>query len=266
MTGNEILKADMLDILFENRNKLYGAYTLRKYYNHRLFLSLVLALSVVIFLFLFVFKVESDKTQAQIEYKIVEIVDAFLPPPEPIKKPAPSQSRPASTQKASQQAFIDNVEIVNRDVTKAMPVQSDLINISDQDMIGKNINISYPPAIPVRENNVIPVQHNQPAEAPIQREPEFPGGSDAWVKFLRDHLQAPGQLEIGEKKTVLIKFLVSGDGSVTGFEVLQSGGRIYDKEVIRVLKLMPRWKPAIQNNKPVSRSFTQPVTFMGLEE
>ena len=64
----------------------------------------------------------------------------------------------------------------------------------------------------------------------------------------------------------MIKFLVSADGSVTGFEVLQSGGRIYDKEVIRVLKLMPRWKPAIQNNEPVSRSFTQPVIFVGSEE
>jgi periplasmic protein TonB len=266
MTSNEILKADMLDILFENRNKLYGAYTLRKYYNRRLIISLGLALSVVIFLFLYVFKVESNKSQSRIEYKIVEIGDAILPPPQQMKKPEVPQTRPSSTQKASQQAFIDKMKIVNKDVSRAMPIQSDLINISDFDSKGKNINIPFPPVIPGPQIGVNPVQHNQVAEPPIQREPEFPGGPDAWVKFLRDHLQAPGQLEIGEKKTVMIKFLVSVDGSVTGFEVLQSGGRIYDKEVIRVLKLMPRWKPAIQNNKPVSRSFTQPVTFMGLEE
>jgi len=52
---------------------------------------------------------------------------------------------------------------------------------------------------------------------------------------------------------------------VTNFEVIQSAGGMYDNEVIRVLKKMPKWKPAIQNNQPVARYFTQPVTFMGLE-
>ena len=76
----------------------------------------------------------------------------------------------------------------------------------------------------------------------------------------------PDDLQAGEKKKVLIRFQVDADGSVTGFEVLQSAGNTYDNEVIRVLKKMPKWKPAIQNNLPVSRSFTQPVIFMGVED
>jgi protein TonB len=103
-------------------------------------------------------------------------------------------------------------------------------------------------------------------EETIQREPEFPGGMQAWVTFLNRNLRVPEELEAGEKKTVLIRFLVDIDGSVNGFEVVQSGGRAYDQEVIRVLKKMPKWKPAIQNNLPVVRNFTQPVTFMGVDE
>ncbi len=101
---------------------------------------------------------------------------------------------------------------------------------------------------------------------PLEKGPEFPGGPEAWSKFLNRHLQTPADLEAGEKKTVLISFLVDADGSVTGFKVVRSGGNAFDNEVIRVLKKMPKWKPAIQNGHPVVVPFTQPVTFVGFEQ
>ncbi len=113
----------------------------------------------------------------------------------------------------------------------------------------------------------IPVKKEVEATvAPIQREPEFPGGADAWINFLRRNLVPPAQLEPGDKKIVSIRFFVSADGTVTDFEVMQSAGKVFDNEVIRVLKKMPKWKPAIQNGQPVARAFTQPVTFIGVEE
>ena len=101
---------------------------------------------------------------------------------------------------------------------------------------------------------------------PVEREPQFPGGLEAWLNFLRKNLVAPEELEPGEKKTVSVRFFVSNDGSVTAFEVLQSAGKSFDNEVIRVLKKMPKWKPAIQNGQAVARAFTQPVTFIGVEQ
>jgi protein TonB len=73
-------------------------------------------------------------------------------------------------------------------------------------------------------------------------------------------------LEAGQKRSVLVRFSVSEDGSVTQFEIVQSGGEAFDREVLRVLRKMPRWKPAIQNGRPVSVLFTQPVTFVAMEE
>ena len=101
---------------------------------------------------------------------------------------------------------------------------------------------------------------------PVESGPEFPGGREAWTVFLNRHLQTPDYLEPGEKKLVLIRFFVDTDGAVNGFKVLQSGGAVFDDEVIRVLRKMPRWKPAIQNGHPVAVSFTQPVTFVGVEQ
>lgn len=100
----------------------------------------------------------------------------------------------------------------------------------------------------------------------VERQPEFPGGMQAWIAFLSRHLQTPDNLEPGERKAVLVSFVVDKDGSVTGFRVVQSGGRRFDDEVIRVLRKMPKWKPAIQNGHPVALSYTQPVTFVGVEQ
>ena len=95
---------------------------------------------------------------------------------------------------------------------------------------------------------------------------EFPGGQSAWMAFLSKHLRTPDELNAGEKRTVLVRFTVSAEGSISNFEIIRSGGDAFDNEVVRVLKKMPKWKPAFQNGHNVSVIFTQPVTFMAFEE
>ncbi|MGZ5286154.1 MAG: energy transducer TonB [Flavisolibacter sp.] len=267
MNSNEILKADLLDILFEGRNKQYGAYTLRKYYNSRMIMSMGIALSGVLLILLLIGSLGSYTSKplepAPPEMNIISVV---LPPdPEPIVPP-PSV-RPPAVPSVAQQAFTDQYTLVDRTPVISMLPQDLIINVSDVSANGSLISSPYvapgPPSNQVPDEAMQPIQ---PVEPPLQREPEFPGGLKAWLAFLQNNLQVPSSLEAGEKKTVLIRFQVGADGRVTGFEVAQSGGRLYDNEVIRVLKRMPKWKPAIQNNIPVARSFTQPVTFMGVEE
>lgn len=88
----------------------------------------------------------------------------------------------------------------------------------------------------------------------------------AWIAFLNRNLHAPQDLESGEKRIVNIRFHVDVDGTITNFQIIQSGGAAFDNEVIRVLKKMPKWMPALQAGQPVTISFTQPVTFVGPEE
>jgi protein TonB len=76
----------------------------------------------------------------------------------------------------------------------------------------------------------------------------------------------PDELQAGERRTVQVKFWVGEDGSVSRLEVVQSGGAAFDNEVIRVLRKMPKWQPAVQNGHPVAVTFTQPVTFQSVEE
>jgi protein TonB len=264
MTSNEILKADMLDILFDNRNKQYGAYVLRRNYNQRLSVALGISLSTVLLVFILLPKGQSSKKFDRNEGGVVLINPVEIPPE--IKKLPPLPVKPP-VQTFRQQQFTTTVITEDKIVNITPPDQNQLINslISNKTIDGEiptgDISLPKdPPATPVKEevkNSNIVI---------VQREPEFPGGQEAWLNFLRKNLIAPTELEPGEKKTVAIRFLVSTDGTVTGFEVLQSAGRLYDNEVIRVLKKMPKWKPAIQNGLAVARAFTQPVSFVGVEE
>jgi protein TonB len=91
--------------------------------------------------------------------------------------------------------------------------------------------------------------------------PEFPGGMEAFKKFMLRNLRQP-DLNEGEKIIVRVQFVVDADGSIKNMHILQSGGGL-DNEVIRVVAKMPKWKPGIQNGRFVAVYFTLPVTFMG---
>jgi periplasmic protein TonB len=267
MTSNEILKADILDILFDNRNKQYGAYALRKTYNGRLGIALGISLSAI-FLVFFLMRIDNSSGSPRLinekDMVIIHNVD-----PVDIKKPdpiIPKQTIP--TPAVKQTAFVNPVIIEDDKAKNLMAAQTDLINslISNQNKEGIASN-----DIPVIKEDVVtdkPIKEGieKVVETVPSKEPEFPGGQQAWLNFLQKYLIAPGELEPGEKKNVAIRFQVSADGSVTNFEIVQSAGNVFDNEVIRVLKKMPKWKPAIQNGQPVARAFTQPVTFMGVEQ
>jgi protein TonB len=198
------------------------------------------------------------------------VLDRVVPPkvkkPDPVPPPARVQPPKAIAQKQLTRMVI----VDNNKMPPNVATQDELKNA----VIGTK-NVDLPPGITTTPplppstgsgTEVKAVEKKEPESEIIQREPEFPGGLQAWINFLNRNLRVPDELQAGEKKTVLIRFQVSPDGAVTGFEVMQSAGNLYDNEVIRVLKKMPRWKPAIQNNMAVSRTFTQPVTFMGVEE
>ena len=87
-----------------------------------------------------------------------------------------------------------------------------------------------------------------------------------FAEFLKRYLNTPADLEVGEKKVVVVRFMIDIDGVISRTEIIQSGGDKYDREVIRVLRKMPKWVPAIQNGTKVATYFTQPVSFVGIEE
>jgi periplasmic protein TonB len=273
MTNNEILKADLLDIIFEKRNKDYGAYALRRGYNHRLISAMGTAMSVIL---LFVFinmigKKNLSSTPLNKKEHIVEIKEVKIFKEKP-KEPEKPKEVIKPVKKTASEKFVSKIEIKPDDmVNEKLPDQNSLDDklISDKTQVGiKDDGIPKEKEKPVESGNgnTTVITQSQPDFTANEKEPEFPGGPEALKRFLAKNLNTPSDLEDGEKKTVRIRFKVDNDGSVNTFEIITSGGNEFDNEVVRVCKKMPRWIPAYQNGINVPVSYVLPVTFIGAEQ
>jgi len=265
MTSNEILKADVLDIVFDNRNKNYGAYVLRKYYNNRLLIAMSGMFGVVLILVLIVL-LNPEARQAVAAVINPDVVTVQTLPEPPIEEPQPVEP---PRQNVHTEHYTNQIEIVPDNVATDMPELNVLDDaaFSDHHEDGPSmVGVQQPPSTQNAGTEIAVAKEPEPTPPAPSTPAAFPGGLEKWMQFLSRNLNTPGELEAGQKRNVLVRFTVGEDGSVTQFEIVQSGGEAFDKEVLRVLKKMPKWKPAIQNGRPVSVLFTQPVTFVAMEE
>ena len=96
----------------------------------------------------------------------------------------------------------------------------------------------------------------------VEKEPKFPGGNAAMMKFLGDNIKYP--VEAQEKRIqgrVITNFVVEKDGSLSNFKIVRGIDPLLDEEAIRVLKTMPNWQPGEQRGENVRVRFTLPVVF-----
>ncbi|MEG1564497.1 MAG: TonB family protein [Bacteroides sp.] len=132
----------------------------------------------------------------------------------------------------------------------------DVLIASTEDT-GQKVDVKY---VPVK------VVEDEPEEQTIfevvEQMPEFPGGTAALMKFLGKNINYPNiAQENGTQGRVIVQFVVNKDGSVVDAKVVKSVDPYLDKEALRVIGTMPKWKPGMQRGKPVRVKYTVPVTF-----
>lgn len=276
MNSNLILKSDVLDIIFENRNKAYGAYTLRKLYPGRIKLALAIvfivasAFSVLTFL---------PKTNGNVLSKIYSFDDPEFTnvqtekiPPPPLKAIPPATVTEHATPPApvNTTVFISNIKVVdNSNVTEPLKTLGENVAIGSNTFENGQ---SGPPVVqPVKTETgagTEPVKIDKTMTydlTAVDVAPSFPGGTEALMNFLRRHLTNPEPMADGESVSVKVTFVVGLDGKLQSFKIIQDGGETFNKEVIRVLKKMPDWIPGKAKGEYVSVYYTIPVKFTGAD-
>ena len=135
------------------------------------------------------------------------------------------------------------------------PITSKLL-IGDGQGVAKNANVTE--ALPQITTN-----RDSLEEKTLEQLPEFPGGIVEFMKWLTRNLHYPPlarQQKIEGK--VVVSFIVNTDGSIASPKVQKSVNPMLDAEALRVIKMMPRWKPGLMNGKPCRTMFAIPVNFV----
>lgn len=123
---------------------------------------------------------------------------------------------------------------------------------------------------PIEQQQAVPETEAQPAEQPVEKEvfqvveemPEFPGGMGECMNFLSKNIKYPTQaIENGIQGRVIVQFVVKSDGSIAEPKVVRGVEPLLDKEALRVIQQMPKWKPGKQRGKAVNVKYTLPVMF-----
>lgn len=263
MDTNKILSADLLDLVFDNRNKEYGAYDLRKTYHKRITKSLIFTGVFTSLIFAGVVLANKEKPSDN-NYHVVEGVTISIIEPEiKVPDPLPEPPRQQEPQTRTQQYL--NIEIAPDDqVVEPPPSQDDLLNtkISTITQTGEDYTGIVEPPVLVDEKEIIQEQEktHEPLEF-VQVEASFDGN---WQKFLLKNLnpQTPVDNDAPSGNyTVLIQFVVDIDGTVSDIKPLTNHGYGLEQEAIRVLKKAAKWKPAIQNGHQVKAYRKQAITF-----
>ena len=271
MQSEKILHSDVLDIIFEHRNKSYGAYNLRKHYKNRLYKAI--AFTIILISAAFAFSFIKTKKTAVLNVG-PEIVLGQVSPTEPPKVPEPKMpEKPKDVtvkEKVNTQQFTDHIQIVK--IETAVPK---LINLNDSSVINNTTETGARPGAKqivqggsevggnskTGEESVKPVDNITPTTT-AEVMPSYPGGMQALYKFLQKNLRNPQDIDEGQVISVKIKFVVGYDGALKGFETVEDGGNAFNNEVVRVLKKMPEWIPGKSRGQNVSVYYTIPVKFV----
>lgn len=127
----------------------------------------------------------------------------------------------------------------------------------------KQISVTYSDTIPEIDSTEERIFER------VEIEASFPGGDDAWRKYLEQNLNGAVPLQYNAPAgtyTVIVQFVVDKDGKITDIKALTSHGFGMESEVIRFLKKAPRWNPAIQDGRKVKAYRKQPVTFQVIDD
>jgi len=255
--ANENIKAPAFDdIVFENRNKEYGAYRLRKRYSRNVLISMligILILSTAVFIPYLNAKAAENrakKAERQVEIKMQNL-------DQPAEQVAPPPPPPPPPQDVVQQARYVPPVVVD----SVKPEENVQLMTADQAQVEvKNEEIVEEVQVAKEE-----VQEEDAEAEPfvvVEEMPMFPGGETALLQYIADHTQYP---EVAKENNiqgkVIVRFCVTSKGGVDKVSILKGVDPELDKEAIRVVGTLPTFKPGKQGGKPVPVWYMVPINF-----
>lgn len=266
---------DILDILFANRNKAYGAYELRVSYNKRMRTAVTLMFTVCLLFTVgsILAKNKSNKNAIVYVGPEIELSNVDEAPIEEVKPHEPEIKQPEVAQEVLTAPKIVEDALVKEDEVMLAVEAYESVKIGVQKIEGaEDIGIVAPPI--EKSTEVVKVGQSKEDEltdrfVSVQIPAEFPGGIQGWTRYLERNLNSDIPVENGAPTnvyTVIVTFIVDKEGKVSDVKAENDPGYGTKEEAVRVIKKGPNWIPANQNGKAVVYRHKQAITFKVTEQ
>jgi protein TonB len=254
--ANEKVKSPAFDdIVFEQRNKEYGAYRLRKRYNRNVLISMIIGIFIlgtaVLAPYISAKALENSKKRAerqvQIKMENLDQPQQEAPPPPP---PPPPPAETAAPLRYVAPVVVDSIK--PEDIKQIMTADQAQVSVKNED-----VQVVEQVQEEVKEEEA-PTQ----VFVVVEEMPTFPGGDTEMMKFIYANIVYP---EIAKENNiqgkVTLRFCVTYKGTIDQVEILKSVDKTLNDEAIRVIKMLPAWKPGKQGGKPVNVWYMVPISF-----
>jgi len=260
------------DIIFEGKNKDYGAYEMRQSSSKRHVIALLSILFIVIFVA--VLPVLADKVAERLrppynpdddvvigKYDGADEIDKL---DEMVKETTPPEPPTLTTIQFTAPDIVSEDEL-NKD--QQIQSQEDLSKKEGQISLMTHEGDNNPDAVDLglllKHQQITDDAKEKPVEmTDVEILPSYPGGEDELHKFLTDNLIYPRMAkELGQEGRVMVSFVVNKSGAITEIAIQKSPYTLLSNEAVRVVKIMPKWIPGKQNGRTVSVRFLLPIEF-----
>ena len=268
MEANQILSVELIDVVFDGRNKAYGAYELRKTYSKRINRALFITMSFALLVCGGAILANSSKKNNG-KYKIKEFVELKKLPDDKKIEPKPKPEKQPDVKPPK--AIIFTAPVITEVVETPMPTQEDM----DSARIG-SVKVDGPTddGIPKPEDidkgiGIVEQKIDKETDEPfrtVEIDAKFIGN---WKTFLERNLNGDVPRDNGApagRYSVVVEFVVDKEGNVSDIQTLTHHGYGLEEEAVRVLRKAPKWEPAIQNGIQVKAYRRQVITFEVNEE
>ena len=268
MEVNKILSANFLDILFEGRNKEYGAYELRKNYERRLTIALMVTAGVALLIFITAIVSRSVGDSAKNKVKVQDVTLADIKTEEPVKieppPPPPPKQEPPKIEitKFTPPKIVEDEKFDEKQEVKE---QEEITNVGKIDQEGiKDPEIVNPPKVE-EETKVVEAPKEDPNQVftKVEVEAQFPGGEGKWNQYVQRAVEKniDDLVDDGQAGTCEVQFIVDREGNVSNVEALTMKGSVLARIATDAIRKGPKWIPAIQNGRQVKAWRRQKITF-----
>ena len=276
----DLSSSEWIDLIFDGKNKDFGAYTLRKASakrHNKAMLVIVIVLIAVGLLGLLantVLQEAEARPEDQIEQALIDYAQEEEEKEEPEEEP--EQQRYEEQQpEALKEEILNTVKSAEMVIVRDEEVQEEITSQDDlkdtETAIGNtnfdqgtddlNVVREHKNEVIVEEKKPEPVEDNRVFDV-VEQQPQFPGGTEALMKYLSDHIRYPAMAQENNiQGRVVVQFVVTKTGKVGEVKVLRGKDPDLDKEAVRVVKTLPNFIPGKMNGHAVNVWFTLPVNF-----